>query len=69
MKSIMIRQIVVVAALAAILCIALLTGMLLMRGNIPGAHASQNGIMLIAPSYIAPSHQFVDSKAMASPWL
>jgi hypothetical protein len=60
MNSIMIRQIVVVSALVAILCIAFLTAMLLMLGNIPGAHASQSGIMLIAPSYIAPTHQFVD---------
>jgi len=65
MTSIMIRQIVVVEALAAILCIALLIGMLLML-SITGAHPSQTGIMLIAPSYTAPSHQLVDWKAIAS---
>ncbi len=66
MNSIMVRQTVFVATLAAILCIALLTAILLMLGNIPGAHASQTGVMLIAPSYIAPYHQFVDSKVIIS---
>jgi hypothetical protein len=69
MKSIVIRQIVVVSALATILCIVLLTGMLLILGNITRAHASLTGIMLIGPSYIVPSHQLVDWKAMVSTWL
>ncbi len=67
MNSIVIRQ-VVVMGLAAILCIALLVGMLLVL-SIIGAHLSQTGIMLIAPSYIAPSHQLVDWKTVASPLL
>lgn len=64
MNSIMIRQAVIVAALTAILCIAFLTAMFLMLGNIPGAHSFETGVMLIAPSYIAPSHQFVDLNVM-----
>ena len=66
MNSIMIRQTVIVAAFTAILCIALLMAMLVMLSSIMGAHASQAGVMLIAPSYIAPSHQFVDLKVMVS---
>ena len=67
MNSIMIRQTIVVITLTAILCIALLAGMLLMLSSIPGAHTSQTGVMLISPSYIVPSHQFVDSNVMVSP--
>lgn len=69
MNSIQTRQIVVVAALTAILCIAILVGLFLIFSNIIGAHSSQINIMLIAPSYITPSHQFVDLKVMASAWL
>jgi len=63
MISIMPRQIVVVTALTAILCIVLLVGMLLRLSSIIGAHSTQTGIMLIAPSYIAPYHQIVDWKS------
>ena len=65
MDSIMIRQ-TAVAACAAILCIAFLLGMLLMLSSIMGAHASQTGVMLIAPSYIVPSHRFVNLNVMVS---
>ena len=68
MISIMPRQIVVVTSLTAILCIALLVGMLLIVRS-TGAHTSQTGIMLVAPSYIAPSHQIVDLKTTVSPLL
>jgi hypothetical protein len=69
MISIMPRQIVVVTALTAIVCIALLVGMFLMLISIVGAPASQTGIMLVAPSYIVPSHQIIDWKTVASPLL
>ena len=66
MNSIMIRQSVKVAALAAIVCITLLVAMFLILSHINGGHASRTGVMLIAPSYIVPSHRFVDLNVMVS---
>ena len=66
MNSIMIRQIIVEATLVAILCVALLMGMLVIRSDISGVPVSQTGIMLIGPSYITPSHQLVDLKVMVT---
>lgn len=44
------HTIVVVSWLVAILCIALLIGLLLLHISIAGAHPAHTGIMLIAPS-------------------
>ena len=54
MNSTVIRQtIVAVSWLVAILCIALLVGMLLIHINRAGAYPAHTGIMLIAhPSHI-----------------
>ncbi|HEX6483769.1 MAG TPA: hypothetical protein VF043_33395, partial [Ktedonobacteraceae bacterium] len=54
MNTIVIRQAVVVSILGALLCVALLLGVLLMLASIAGTHPSQTGIMLIAsPSHLA----------------
>ena len=52
MNRIVIRQAVVVSILGALLCVALLLGVLLLLASIAGTHSSQSGIMLIA----SPSH-------------
>jgi hypothetical protein len=46
-----IRQAVVGSILGALLCVALLLGVLLLLASIAGTHPSQTGIMLIASSY------------------
>jgi len=49
-----IRQAVVVNLLGALLCVALLLGVLLLLASIAGTHPSQTGMMLIAsPSHLA----------------
>ena len=54
MKSIVIRQAVVVGILGALLGVALLLGVLLLLASITGTHPAQTGIMLIAsPSHFA----------------
>lgn len=54
MNRIVIRQAVVVSILGALLCVALLLGVLLLLVSIAGTHPSQTGIMLIAsPSHLA----------------
>jgi hypothetical protein len=54
MKRIVIRQAVAVSILGALLCVALLLGVLLLLASITGTHPSQTGIMLIAsPSHLA----------------
>jgi hypothetical protein len=45
-----IRQAVVGSILGALLCVALLLGVLLLLASIAGTHPSQTGIMLIASS-------------------
>jgi hypothetical protein len=50
MSSTLIRQTIVVSWLVAILCIALLVGMLLLHSR-AGAHPAHTGIMIIAPPY------------------
>jgi hypothetical protein len=51
MSSTLIRKTIVVGWLVAILCIALLVGMLLLHVSIAGAHPAHTGIMIIAPPY------------------
>ena len=54
MKRRVIRQAVVVSIFGALLCVALLLGVLLLLASIAGTHPSQTGIMLIAsPSHLA----------------
>jgi len=54
MKRVVIRQAVVISILGALLCVALLLGVLLLLASIAGAHPSQTGMMLIAsPSHLA----------------
>ena len=54
MNGIVIRQAVVVSILGALLCVALLLGVLLLLASIAGTHPLQTGIMLIAsPSHLA----------------
>jgi len=54
MKRRVIWQAVVGSILGALLCVALLLGVLLLLASIAGAHPSQTGIMLIAsPSHLA----------------
>jgi hypothetical protein len=50
MKTIVIRQTVVVSILVALLCLAFLLGVLQILSSFTGPH-SQTGIMLIAPLY------------------
>jgi len=49
MNSTWIRQTIVVSWLVAILCIALLVGLLLLPSSMAGAHPAHTGIMIIAP--------------------
>ena len=51
MNSTVIRQTIIVSWLVAILCIALLAGLLLLHISIAGAHPAHTGIMIIAPPY------------------
>jgi hypothetical protein len=51
MNNIVVRQIVVVSIPVALLCLALLLGVLLILSSFTGAPHSQTGIMLIAPPY------------------
>ena len=51
MNNIMVRQIAVVSILVALLCLALLLGVLLILSSFTGAPHSQTGIMIIAPTY------------------
>ena len=54
MKRRVIRQAVVVSILGALLCVALLLGVLLVLASSAGMHSSQTGMMLIAsPSHLA----------------
>ena len=54
MKSIVIRQAVVGSILGALLCVALLLGILLLLASIAGTHPSHTGMMLIAsPAHLA----------------
>jgi len=50
MKRKVIRQAVVGSILGALLCVALLLGVLLLLASVAGTHPSQTGIMLIASS-------------------
>jgi hypothetical protein len=47
----LIRQTRVLSCLVAVLCIALLVGVLLILSSIAGVHPAHPGIMLIAPPY------------------
>ena len=51
MNNIMVRQTAVVSILVALLCLALLLGVLLILSSFTGAPHSPTGIMLIAPPY------------------
>jgi|GraSoi_2013_60cm_1033757.scaffolds.fasta_scaffold75434_2 hypothetical protein len=51
MNNIMVRQTAVVSILVALLCLALLLGVLLILSSFTGAPHSQTGIMIIAPPY------------------
>jgi hypothetical protein len=51
MNNIVVRQTVVVSIPVALLCLALLLGVLLILSSFTGAPHSQTGIMLTAPPY------------------
>ena len=51
MNNIVVRQAVLVSIPVALLCLALLLGVLLILSSFTGAPHSQTGIMLIAPPY------------------
>ncbi len=51
MNSTVIRQTLAVIGFVAILCIALLVGVLFIYTSIAGAHAAHTDIMLIVPPY------------------